>query len=469
MVVSLSKAPSVRADSTTESAEITPAGENERSETTEAPTVAPRAANQPTATPEPADDVIHSSLETLLAQCQETAQTPWQAAIYEVGAKDVRVDGTTVTFFLRSFNPQPKLLGKNGGDVLAILTENASAFDLQATLTLQDGNFTGKSIAALQTTVSKAAAASAKAFADKRVRAAIVEWLFPKPADNIKTAEDLLQPSAAFTAWIEENLLDAYGGSEKTWAPLFFGQTKQTLAMDNGPHALLLRCVSISPEELLNTASQEALAWLAKQEIALREDDSAIESALLDRIAVNAIAMRKKAKEEFTLTLDVDELAQRAHTSDYVEYLERYQYNYTLTSLLGAVSALPEERALDFPDSGRISGNEKGTKIIVKAPKDGLGRYFQLRDYDSDTVALTAFIRPGTSCTVRTPQGNYYFLIASGTTWYGEETLFGDNGSYSRTDLFEVASSRYYHIVTLETVEGGNMSVYGENAGAFAQ
>ena len=68
-----------------------------------------------------------------------------------------------------------------------------------------------------------------------------------------------------------------------------------------------------------------------------------------------------------------------------------------------------------------------------------------------------------------TPQGSYYFLIASGEMWFGEEVMFGDSGSYSRTELFEVASKRYYHTVTLMAVSDGNMSIYQEDSSAFQQ
>jgi len=68
---------------------------------------------------------------------------------------------------------------------------------------------------------------------------------------------------------------------------------------------------------------------------------------------------------------------------------------------------------------------------------------------------------------VRVRSGDYYFLIAAGEIWYGEEELFGYDGNYSSTDLLEVAGSNYYHTVTLETTTDGNMSVYGADPSSF--
>lgn len=416
--------------------------------------------------------LISAQLDSLLKEHAALAKSAWQKAIYEAGVRDLRIDAATVTFFLRSFDPQLKSLGvytDSRVDYLARMMRNAGAYNLSAQLTLDNGTFTKKSLTALKSAVTKAAGASAKAFADKRVQNAIADWLFPAPAPSVKKAEDMLLTSEAFRQMAKKLAFDARSDTYREFAPLFYGQTKQTLDTKSGPHALLLKCVSVSPEALLESARQKTLAAFSLQAYANAAGREKIENAFLLELAANTLTMRKKAAEKFTLTLDVDHMAQELAEKDYTDYLRRYRYEQTLDALAEQVALLPDYPALDFPASGRLSGSTKGTKIILKAPDDGLGRYLQLRDYNTDALRATAFIRPGKSCTVYTPQGDYYILIASGEIWYGEEVLFGDSGGYSRTALFEVASSRYYHTVTLKAVSDGNMSIYQEGSDAFHQ
>ena len=122
---------------------------------------------------------------------------------------------------------------------------------------------------------------------------------------------------------------------------------------------------------------------------------------------------------------------------------------------------VPDEAALAFPKAGWMSGSTRGTQVRIKAPKDSAAYYVQLRDYNTDQIAVSGFVRPGSTCTLRLPKGNYYFVMASGSVWYGEEKLFGTGTDFTKTGLFEVMSSNYYHTVTLKVVENGNMPIYG--------
>ena len=415
---------------------------------------------------------INAQLNTLLKERASVAKNAWEKAIYAAGVQDLQIEGTTVTFLLRSFDPQLKSLGvytNSQADYLPRMMRNVSAFDLYAQLTLENGAFTKKSLAALKSAVTSAAGASAKAFADKRVRIAITDRLFPAPAKTVKKAEDMLATTEDFGQKVEQLTTDTYSDNCREYAPLFYGQTKQALDTKGGPHALLLKCVSVSPEALLEAARQNALAALSRHAYANASSEAEIESAFLLDLAASALNMHKKATEKFTLTLDVDLLAQEQREEGYTDYINRYQYKHTLDALVKQVAMLPDYPTLDFPASGRLSGSTNGTKIVLKAPNDGIGRYIQLRKNNTDALAATAFIRPGKSCALYAPQGEYYFLIASGEMWYGEEELFGESGSYSRTALLEVAGSRYYHTVTLMAVSDGNMSIYNEDSSAFHQ
>lgn len=403
----------------------------------EVPTPKATSTAEPTAAPV-AD--MAQTVSDLLAELSQAETDPWRLAIYEAGAQEVAIGEESVSFLLRSFNPGLKRLGNYKADKAAYLRDlllNATAYDLEVKLALAGDAIGTEGKGVLRKTIENAASAAQAAFKQKAVRIAIVESLF--------TASE---------------------GTDDARAPLFQAQAKQSLSVSDGPHALLLRCSGANPEALLETARANVYTALAKIPGANQSEPSAVREEFLKALSKRAAAIRKKPDENFTLTLDVDDLV-REDIADYYAYLERYTFDEVLDALLDQVDELPDAPAQDFPKSGRISGSTKGTKVIVKAPNDGEGRYIQLRSVDTDKVMVTGFIRPGSSCTVRVPKGDCYILVASGTTWHGEKVLFGDAGSYSRTEAFEVLGSNYYHTITLGGVVDGNMSSYGASASDF--
>lgn len=419
----------------------------------------------PEPTQEPAGD-LKEELSDLLLELEQSEEDPWRLAVYEAGAEDVSYNGESLRFFLRSFNPGLESLGDyeaDRGAYLDGLIENACAYDLEVILTLVDGEISADNEEALKSAVSEAAAASKSAFDQKAVRVAIANWMFPKPAENVKKAADMLNTSDAF----EQHFMkyeETYYEESDFLAPLFYAQKKQTLDVSGGPHALVMRCVGVNPEALAEPARAKALADLARMAHANIMESDEVREIYLQKLAEIAFGA---AGEAFELVLDIDDFEMRYPGDDYDEYLSRYLPSDAFGQLEDEVWNLPDYPALDFPKTGRLSGSTSGTKVIVKAPDDGYGRYIQLRNYETDEVAVTFFIRSGGSCSVRVRSGDYYFLIAAGEIWYGEEELFGYDGNYSSTDLLEVAGSNYYHTVTLETTTDGNMSVYGADPSSF--
>ena len=137
-------------------------------------------------------------------------------------------------------------------------------------------------------------------------------------------------------------------------------------------------------------------------------------------------------------------------------------------ALINQAAALPDApQPQPFPETGRISGSTSGTKVIVKVLSDGLARYIQLRNDNTGDIMVSAFIRPGGSCTLYVPRGDCYVLYASGTAWYGEKLMFGNEGSYRRSVTFEVKGSDYFHTITLGTLKAGGMSSYDANMDDF--
>ncbi|MEA4898715.1 MAG: hypothetical protein VB115_10775 [Christensenellaceae bacterium] len=397
---------------------------------------APEAA--PTA--EPAADMTEAVSNLLSELAQSEAADPWRLAIYQAGAQTVTGDGQALSFLLRSFNPGLDRLGNYDADKKAYLDgllSNVRAYGLEVKLALEDGAIGADAKETIRDAVGKAASAAKTAFDQKAVRIAIADYLFP-----------------------------AHEDADAERAPLFRAQAKQSLSVAGGPHALSLRCSGANPEKLLEAARTNAYAAFAKVSGANQSESAAIREAFLSALAARAAEVQKKPDEEFTLTLDIDDLAQD-EVGDYDAYLKRYAFDEALDALADQVYGLPDVPAQEFPKSGRVSGSTKGTKVIVKAPDDQKGRYIQLRHDDTGEVAVTGFIRSGKSCTVRVPKGQYHILVASGATWYGEKALFGDAGSYSRTEAFEVLGGNYYHTITLGGVTDGNMSSYGADPSDF--
>ena len=402
------------------------------------PTIAPMA--DPTM--EPIVDRAEA-VSNLLSEMAQSETDPWRLAIYQAGAQNIADDGQALSFLLRSFNPGLDRLGNYDADretYLDGLVQNVEAYDLEVKLALEGGGIGTGWEETIRDEVEKAASAAKAAFDQKAVRVAIAGSLFPETLDA-----------------------DAENAER---APLFRAQAKQSLSVADGPHALSLRCSGANPEKLLEAARADTSLGFAKQANANQSEFDVIRAAFLNALDERAAKIRKNPDEVFVLTLDIDDLSQY-EIDDYDAYLDRYAFDEVLDSLAGQVYDLPDAAAQEFPQSGRISGSTKGTKVIVKGPKDQEGRYIQLRDDETDEVAVTGFIRPGKSLTVRVPKGHYYIMVASGPVWYGEEALFGDAGSYSRTEAFEVLGSKYYHTITLGGVVDGNMSSYSADSSDF--
>lgn len=412
-------------------------------------------------------DEVERKIANVLTQCAEGVTDEWQLAIYRAGVQEVRLDPEqegVYTFRLRGFDPALKELGKyqdkNKRGYLARILENTRAYGLEVSLTLAEGEFTAKSVKGLQSAVKKAAAASLKAFKDTRVLSAVVEeLLYDGFGKGVKKAEDLLSLSPDYLAWISERGSTLSGLNAEQWASFFYGQVKQSLDVTGGPYALKLKCTGVDIAQLLENARADALNALAFMPYDQRWEGERVEKELLRALADNVFSMKKKGKEVFPISLSVD--GEPFYSGDYEDMLAAYAYSGTVEDLQEDAQGLPDEAAQEFPKAGWLSGSKSGTKVNVKAPKDSVAYYVQLRGYETDELAVAGFVRPGSTCTLRVPKGDYYFVMASGSIWYGEEALFGDETEFSKTGLFEVKNSNYYHTVTLKVVEGGNMPLYG--------
>ena len=69
-------------------------------------------------------------------------------------------------------------------------------------------------------------------------------------------------------------------------------------------------------------------------------------------------------------------------------------------------------------------------------------RYFEVYDKDKKSV-VSLFVAGENSVETWLPGGNYYIKEATGTKWYGEKELFGDEGTYETMIFNESEDDRY--------------------------
>ena len=104
--------------------------------------------------------------------------------------------------------------------------------------------------------------------------------------------------------------------------------------------------------------------------------------------------------------------------------------------------------------------NECIARFIVNASQYD-NYYIKLEDTATKRIALTLFVRAGSTTEVKVPVGNYIVKYASGTKWYGTDHLFGPNTSYNKADtifdFFIEGNQIVGNSVTLYKVQNGNL------------
>lgn len=408
-------------------------------------------------------------LNTYLMTLAEGSKDPWQKAIYQAGVDNLSLNDDVLTFFLRGFAPNVKSLPKQKEDPQGWLTgffANVNEYSLEASLTLKEGEFTKNSVNKLRNTVKNAAAKAKQAFGQKAVKTALLDLLFPVPYKDA-AAFKKGSVSPAFYQWM--GWMGMEEGNEQAYMALLYAQTGRQLNLNKGPHALEFSVKATVPTRVLIDGEQAAMNDLSKIAMANAMESDELKSYYFQGLLKAAGTLRKSAREKLVFSVNVDDLALGNAGQDYAAFLQAFTLTDTFDLLVSAVRKLPDYPALDYPKNGRISGNTSGTKIIIRVPKDNYARYIQIRGAYDDRLLVDLFIRPGGSATVRAPKGMCYLLIAMGTTWYGEEALFGEDSILSRTDDIDIKSSKYYHTLTLGGVkaEDANLSSWGASEDMF--
>ncbi|MCR5567508.1 MAG: hypothetical protein K6F61_11705 [Clostridiales bacterium] len=386
----------------------------------------------------------------------------WEYAIYTGGAENISLNGSEVSFSLRSFDPKLKDLGsyrkaKSTSGWIAGAAKNIGAHDLNLTLKISDGKPTAQSLAQIKNAVRKAAGTAKKAYSSSDMVTALKDYLFPAPLEGkVSKYTQLPEPSDSF----KELFSDRFRENEYLTAELFsiicYGQKNLTVDTRNGPHNLGLTLTGIAdPDKTVASAADTVVENMAALPVGERTALEDPEHALLETIAKTAFS----AKEKHTMSIDADELGISSMPDSYMNYLARYDIRSVLESMTGKIEVLPETAAVKMPGSKLLSGGKSGQPLTVKLPAGGKPTYIQVRNEDSRAVVATLFIHPGKSVSLKVPVGEYYLVYCSGTVWHGEKYFFNEPDAISVSESFEMKHNHTMSI-TLELVSDGNMGVH---------
>lgn len=96
-----------------------------------------------------------------------------------------------------------------------------------------------------------------------------------------------------------------------------------------------------------------------------------------------------------------------------------------------------DQPAISAPASGLIMMYTKGpdsSPLEIKTPAEETDYYIKLVRVGNSSPAMTIFVNGGDTVELDVPYGTYEMRYAAGTTWYGEEYLFGPSTQYSAMD-----------------------------------
>jgi hypothetical protein len=93
----------------------------------------------------------------------------------------------------------------------------------------------------------------------------------------------------------------------------------------------------------------------------------------------------------------------------------------------------------------------------IFAPAGGDSYYWKLKDFSTNTVVMTGFVRSGETLKTNIPAGTYYLETAGGTDWQGDVNLFGSYTQIQRTKEPLVFTGYSGHIVSMNKRVDGNL------------
>ena len=127
-----------------------------------------------------------------------------------------------------------------------------------------------------------------------------------------------------------------------------------------------------------------------------------------------------------------------------------------------------------FPGTGELYHNSgfvsSRSAIAIDAVNLTYVTYFKI--YNGTTLVSTMWINPGEKCTIDVPPGTYTIKRATGSAWFGEEIMFGEEGNYvvmtfeGGNDSYSLDDNKIVTI-TMAVASGGNTGTKGVGSAGF--
>lgn len=433
-------------------------------------------------------EAIETFLQGEMARGAQDATDPWQRFIYEQGVAEIseppknfdlsKEKPLTVKFKLASAQPRILEQPKYSGDPEAWLQGVAKTmrelnYSGQVTLsiTVQDGGyvaaFAPRTQHVLPNLVRSLAAKAKNSYSASTLQTAVVDYFMPTPITisfgNVPKALNPEEYKPAYVSYLTRNGLDE---AAKLYLPaLLYGIKGYQLDVSGGPEAFRLTYTLPDLNDLIMDSGQTLCESLNYDENAKKYTAEEKKQLLKAQINKDIISYRRNeapsAKGGITFSL-LDLPKTIDPESFYTNASEPMQSSVSnaLTEVDAALQKMPDYPALaTLPKNGLISGPSSGTKFTFKTNADGLSRVVQVFDANTDEMERLIFLESGMYCTVRIPQGDHYFVIGMGKLWYGEDKLFGEAGSYSKTPTFTILGKEYTYTVTLNPKKHGNTEI----------
>ena len=135
----------------------------------------------------------------------------------------------------------------------------------------------------------------------------------------------------------------------------------------------------------------------------------------------------------------------------YTKFSSLDDYRDAADMALGCIKTRPKTGELyRNPDYAKKAVSLK----IVSPSKEDRPTYMKVFSTETDALVCTLFFNAKSKITVKLPQGSYYFTYAYGTTWFGEQEMFGDNGHYKEMVFDDntrtiALTTRYTYTITM--------------------
>lgn len=398
-------------------------------------------------------------------------EDPWRKFVYERGISEPSMEldkfdvekgkPLSVQFLIASGDPKTKAIGKYDGSdpagYLSSISEQVRTQDttvkLSLTITQENGGYAAAyakgADKALEKAVKNAAAKGKKAMNSKTILSVMTDYLVPSPIAATTKAPEALEPyTDAFKQFLTRN-----PEMEKAVDAAFYTVKGQKLDVTAGPEALRLTYSMADMADMADSAYITLYSGYCYDENAKSYTYEVVEAALEQEMASRAIAYRhgKQKGTGHEMTLNLLQPADSLTYKDYAAEGEKTLLNIVQENtgaLRIAVMALPDYPAQEFPESGAVQGDNKGTQIIIKNRSKEIAVSLTFTSETTGEVAMVAFVRPGDKARVRVPKGYYTLETQVGVVWYGPVYRFGEATASKTEDHFKVLSSDYYHTFT---------------------